>query len=190
MIFAFFCWTFFLITFLSGCTYSITITRHLRGGIGIANYQELTGTVIGMNDIAVGPYREVGCYKLMSLDLGYGTIVNFVLAPNTYFLNHKLISVGDRVSGFYDLNTAAPIGNQANHLARVVSEYKSNRIVKVDYFNNQLVSSGGFLQINIGPNTNITMQNGQSFTGDIANRELVVVYSEASIGMPSQTTPS
>ncbi|CAM3206118.1 hypothetical protein FITA111629_09840 [Filibacter tadaridae] len=156
----------------------------------MATYQELTGMVIGINNLSVGPYQETGCYKLVSLDMGYGTIVNFVVAPNTYFVDNVVVGVDDRVSGFYTTNEASPHIYPPSHNARVVSKYRSDRIVKVDYFDNQLVSSDGLLKINIGPNTKIILQNGQPFTGSLTNRELIVVYGESTRSLPAQTTPS
>ena len=43
------------------------------------------------------------CFKLMSLLRGDDSIVNFVISPTTYFLDHVMASVGDRVTGFYDV---------------------------------------------------------------------------------------
>jgi hypothetical protein len=61
--------------------------------------------------------------------------------------------------------------------------------VKVDYFNSQLVSSDGQLQLNISSNTPILVQNDQPFTLNPANRNLLVLYGRATFRIPAQITP-
>lgn len=61
--------------------------------------------------------------------------------------------------------------------------------VKVDYFNEQLESSDGTLKLNIGPFTQIVMENGQWFTASPANHDLIVIYGPTTRSIPAQTTP-
>lgn len=155
----------------------------------MATFQEFTGKIIGINDMAVGPDQETGCYQIMSLDVGYGSIVNFIIGPNTYFLNNIQVQVGDRVTFFIPANDPAPLIYPPSYYAKVASLNKDDQIVKVDYFNQQLISSDQMLQINIGSDTKIISQNGQRFNGSLANRNLVVVYRQATKSLPAITTP-
>ena len=61
--------------------------------------------------------------------------------------------------------------------------------VKVDYFNNQLVSADGQLKLNIAPNTPTLLTNGQPFSKNPANRNLIVIYGPTTRSIPAQTTP-
>ena len=65
----------------------------------------------------------------------------------------------------------------------------SNQNVKVDYFNNQLVSSDGQLHLNLSPYTQIILTNGQRFSRYPANRDLIVFYGPSTRSIPAQTTP-
>jgi hypothetical protein len=57
------------------------------------------GTVTMISDFAMGQNGEgEGCYKLISVEDGSGTIVNFVVSPTTYFVDHVMVAVGDRVT--------------------------------------------------------------------------------------------
>ncbi|MDY7965746.1 hypothetical protein U0F29_32405, partial [Bacillus thuringiensis] len=53
----------------------------------------------------------------------------------------------------------------------------------------QLVSSDGRLKLNLSPNTQVILTNGQLFTGNLTNRNLIVLYSMATMSIPAQTTP-
>ena len=68
-------------------------------------------------------------------------------------------------------------------------EQTVNYNVKVAYFNNQLVSSDGQLQLNLSPTTQILLINGQRFSRYPANRDLVVYYGPTTRSIPAQTTP-
>lgn len=61
--------------------------------------------------------------------------------------------------------------------------------VKVDYFNGQLVSSDGQLKLNISPYTQILLTNGQPFSGNPVNRDLIAIYGPITKSIPAQTTP-
>ena len=61
--------------------------------------------------------------------------------------------------------------------------------VKVDYFNEKLLSSDGMLKLNIAPSTQVVLENGQLFTENPANRYLIVVYGATTRSIPAQTSP-
>ncbi|WP_039041401.1 hypothetical protein [Sporosarcina sp. ZBG7A] len=153
------------------------------------NYQAFAGIVTAINDFSIGQYNEVGCYKLMSVDNGYGNVVNFVVAPTTYFVDHEVVSVGDQVTGFYDGDAPAPLIFPPQFSALIVSKNVRGQFVKVDHFDDQLVSSDHTLQLNMNPATKVVLQNGQPFTGNLANRDLLVVYGATTRSIPAQTTP-
>jgi hypothetical protein len=62
-------------------------------------------------------------------------------------------------------------------------------ITLVDYFNSDLVSSDGRIKLNIFPNTPTLLENGQLFTGNPLERNLIVVYGATTRSIPAQTTP-
>ncbi|WP_342514022.1 hypothetical protein MKY34_04475 [Sporosarcina sp. FSL K6-1522] len=156
----------------------------------MANFQAFSGIVTMIDDFSIGQNNEAGCYKLLSVDDGYGSSVNFVVAPTTYFVDHVMVAVGDRITGFYDGNAPTPLIYPPQFRAIVIAKDTPYQNVKVDYFNRQLVSSDGMLQLTMSPHTQIVLENGQAFTGNIANRNLIVVYGATTRSIPAQTTPS
>ncbi|MFJ7933979.1 hypothetical protein [Sporosarcina sp. NPDC096371] len=156
----------------------------------MANFQAFNGVVTMIDDFSIGQNNEAGCYKLLSVDDGYGATVNFVVAPTTYFVDHVMVNVGDRVTGFYDANAPVPLIYPPQLRALVMAKDTPYQNVKVDHFNRRLESSDGTLRLNISRDTQIVLENGQAFTGNIADRNLIVVYGATTRSIPAQTTPS
>lgn len=73
--------------------------------------------------------------------------------------------------------------------AVVMARNLKYRNVKVDFFNGQLISSDGMLKLNLTPFTPIVLENGLAFTGNPANRDLIVVYGPTTKSILAQTTP-
>ena len=153
-------------------------------------FQSFQGTISMIDDFWTGANGEgAGCNKLISVENGSGNLVNFVVTPATYFVDHVMVVVGDLVTGFYDANAPVPLIFPPQFQAIVMVRYSPNQNVKVDYFNIQLVSSDNSLRLNIAPYTQILLENGQAFTTNPANRNLIVVYGAATKSIPAQTTP-
>lgn len=154
------------------------------------NFQSFHGTITMIDDFWIKENDEnVGCYKLMTVDDEYGTVVNYVVTPTTYFVDHAMVGVGDMVTGFYDANMPTPLIFPPQFRAIVMAMDTQYRNVKVDYFNSQLVSSDNKLILNISPYTQIVLENGQAFSRSPANRNLIVVYGATTKSIPAQTTP-
>lgn len=143
-----------------------------------------------ISDFIIGANSESdGCYKLISVEDGVGGIANFVVSPTTYFVDQAMVAVGDRVTGYYDANAPVPLIYPPQYRALVIVKHTPSQNVKVDYFDSQLVSSDGQLKLNLSPYTQILLQNGQAFSKNIGNRNLIVIYGPATKSLPAQTTP-
>lgn len=152
------------------------------------NFQSISGIIIGISDLFTVP-EKMGCYKLISVQKMDGEIVNFVVSPETYFVNHVMVRTGDMVTGFYDANAPQPLIYPPQYQAVVMTRVGPYQNVKVDYFNQSLVSSDGLLKLNIAPTTQIVLENGQAFTGNLACRYLIVIYGPTTRSIPAQTLP-
>lgn len=155
----------------------------------MATYLSFGGTLRSINDFPTGAGQPTGCYKMMTVQNRDGNVTNFIVGPDSYIVNHIMLVLGDEVVGFYDANTPVPMIYPPQYRAIVMSKTAPNYSVKVDYFNNQLVSSDGTLKLNVGPYTQIILENGQLFNGIPINRNLIVVYGITTMSIPAQTTP-
>jgi len=154
------------------------------------NTMDFNGVVMNISDFGVGAsHAEVACYKLFTVDNGNGDIINFVVKPETYFVDHVMVKIGDQVTGFYDANTAAPLIYPPQYQAIVMAKQSRTQQVKVDYFNKDLASSDGTLELNLGPETKLVLENGQAYLRNPANHNLIVIYRATTKSIPAQTTP-
>ncbi|WP_223587666.1 hypothetical protein [Neobacillus bataviensis] len=155
----------------------------------MTKFYSFHGTVTMITDLVGHNSEGDGCNKLISVVNEMGAIVNFVVSPSTYFVDHVMVAAGDRVTGYYDGNAPAPLIYPPQYQALVMVKDSPYQNVKVDYFNSQLISSDGRLRLNISPYTQMVLTNGQSFTSIPANRDLIVIYGPSTKSIPAQTTP-
>ncbi|MBM7661826.1 hypothetical protein JOC85_002633 [Bacillus mesophilus] len=154
------------------------------------NFKSFHGTVTMISDFITGEINEEKhCYKIMTVENSLGSIVNFVVSPTTYFVDHQIVRVGDRITGYYDGNAPVPLIYPPQYRALVIVKENPYQSVKVDYFGQMLKSSDGTLLLNIPPYTPILLINGQPFSGDPTNRNLIVIYGPSTKSFPAQTTP-
>ena len=58
----------------------------------MTNFYSFHGTVTMISDFFTGQNGEKeGCYKFISVENGLGAIVNFVVSPTTYFVDHVMV---------------------------------------------------------------------------------------------------
>jgi hypothetical protein len=125
----------------------------------------------------------------MSVQDDHRATVNFVISPLTYFVEHEIIKTGDIITGFYDACAPVPLIFPPQFRAIVIAKNFPSRNIKVDYFNNELVSEDNMLKLNISHSTQILIQNGQPFDKNPANHNLIVIYGPTTRSIPAQTIP-
>jgi hypothetical protein len=152
-------------------------------------YGSFSGVVTAIQDFGESTERPSGCIKLMTLTGRDGQTANFVLMPDTYFIDHVMVRPGDTVTGFYDAAAPVPLIYPPQYTALVMARAVPGRRVAADWFGPELISSEGDLKLNISPATRVLIKNGQAFTGDLANHDLAVVYGASTRSIPAQTTP-
>jgi hypothetical protein len=152
-------------------------------------FASFQGVVTSIVDLPTQNGENQGCVKLVTVENGTGGIVNFVVSPMTYFVDQAMVAVGDLVTGYYDINTPVILIYPPQYQALIMVKNSPYQQVKVDHFNAQLVSSDGQLKLNLSPYTQILLRNGQPFTKNPANRNLIVIYSMSTMSIPAQTTP-
>lgn len=163
--------------------------KYRYGGVKMTSFSSFSGVITMISNFWSGSEESMGCYKIMTVQSREGNVVNFVIEPTTYFVDHEMMSVGDMIIGFYDIHAPVPLIFPPQFRAIVMAKLIPGENVKVDYFDEQLVSSDGKLKLNIAPCTRIILENGQQFIGNVENHDLVVVYGPITRSIPAQTTP-
>lgn len=154
------------------------------------NFISFSGTVTEIQNFGSSANGEVlGCTLMFTVESNRGEIVNFIVTPHTYFVEHETIKKGDRITGFYDADAFVPLIYPPQYEAWVIAKASNDYFVKVDYFNHELVSQDGNLRLNIVRQTKVLLENNQLFRGRIENRNLIVLYGPTTRSIPAQTTP-
>lgn len=128
--------------------------------------------------------------KIVNVQGKNGDEANIVISRCTYMINDEEIKTGDVITAFYDANALMILIYPPQYNAIAVATNKEGQNVKVDLFDEDLVSSDGMLKLNIGEKTEVILRNGRPFSGELGNKKLAVVYGAATKSIPALTTPS
>lgn len=146
----------------------------------------ITGKVKEIRD-----FMPIEGSKFVSLENEEGEIIaNIIVSDDTYILNDTEITLGSTVTGYYDANAPMILIYPPQYNVEVLVVENEEENVKVDIFDENLVSSDNTLKLNISDDTEIILQDGKAFDGELVNRKLVVTYGASTKSIPAQTTPS
>lgn len=148
-------------------------------------FLSITGTVINI-DSQVNPSSCILIAELQSAD---STITHLVISLDTYFINNFSLKRGDHITAFYDAMAPTPLIYPPQYHALIITKTFRHLIVKVDYFNEHLISSDNQLKLNLSSKTKILLPNNQFYPGKLGNQNLAVIYSTSTKSIPAQTTP-
>lgn len=153
------------------------------------NYMRVQGTITEITPMTINGGRNSGCVQMMTVEGMDGSIVNFIVSPSTYVLDGVTLFEGMSVVMFYDADLPVPLIYPPQYQAAVAAYAANGSNVAVGYFDRNLTSDALSLKLNIGVNTQIVTMNSQTFTGNPAGRNLIVVYGASTRSIPAQTTP-
>lgn len=153
--------------------------------INQTQYHFFTGKVTEINDV----YGVEGS-KLVTVINEEEQVANMVLSKDTYLLGDSSLEVGTSLTGFYDAHAPMLMIYPPQYKTEVAVVGKIEGNIKVDLFEQNLVSADHSLKLNISEETEIISQSGETFDGDLVNRHLVVIYGVSTRSIPAQTTPT
>lgn len=152
-------------------------------------YLRFQGIVTEINPMIASGGRNRGCSQMVTVEGEDGSIVNFVISPETYVVDSVTLFEGMPVVMFYDADAPAPLIYPPQYRAAVAAQAVPGQNIAVGYFDRNLTSEDLSLRLNIGVNTQVLTMNYQMFTGSPVNRNLIVVYGASTRSIPAQTTP-
>ena len=147
-------------------------------------YGSFTGTVKEIRD-----YEPIEGGKFISVENSEGEPANVIISDDTYVLDNAEIKVGATITAYYDATKPMIMIYPPQYSAEVVVVEREDRHVKFDIFDENLVSMDGALKLIISDETEIYMQDGTVYEGELANKKLVVIYTVAMESYPVQTRP-
>lgn len=156
---------------------------------GKVYFKSFTGTVKEVTDYVLPDGKEAADKKFVLVEGEDGEVVNFLQTENTYLVDDFKVSAGSKVVCFYDATRPVILIYPPQYEAEVIAELKDEWTVKADRFDEDLVSADNDLKLNISDETEIFLQNGEPFDGELAGRKLVVIYDISTRSIPAQTNP-
>jgi hypothetical protein len=148
-----------------------------------ARYESITGTVVGIRD-----HGEEGS-KFISIGSEDEVTANIIVSKDTYIVDDAEIAVGSVVTWFFDASKPMIMIYPAQYHPEVVAVEKDGQNLKLDIFDEDLVSSDSNLKLNISGETRIVSPDESPFGGEPAGKKLLVIYGASTRSIPAQTNP-
>ncbi|SMB87842.1 Copper amine oxidase N-terminal domain-containing protein [Desulfonispora thiosulfatigenes DSM 11270] len=149
-----------------------------------AAYGSFTGTVKAVED-----FEAIKGAKIVAVESQTGGPANFIIKEDTYIVDNFDLNVGVEVTGFYDANAPMIMIYPPQYNVEVLAEQELGQFVKVDLFDQNLVSSDNQLKLNISEKTEVVTKDGKPYPGTLADKKLAVVYDVTTRSIPAQTNP-
>jgi len=150
-------------------------------------FNSFTGTVQAISDFE----DVIGNNLFVTVENANGQVANLIIPEDAFFINDNEIAIGVEITGYFRANLPMPMIYPPQYYVSVVAvDVEDAVFIKVDRFNEDLVSQDGLLKLNITDATTIVTQGGQAFDGDLTNRKLVVLYDVSTRSIPAITTPN
>lgn len=148
-------------------------------------FNAFTGTVKEIRDL-----NDENGRKFASVESESGEKATIVISKNTYVVDNAEIKEGTVITGFYDATGPMIMIYPPQYSAEVVAVVEKGQNIKVDRFDENLLSSDLWLKLNISKDTEIITEDGKAFNGNLKNRNLIVFYGVTTKSIPAQTTPN
>lgn len=148
------------------------------------------GTITEIAPMMANNRRDGGCTQIMTVEAQDGSIANFVVSPETYVVNGVTMFEGMSVMMFYDADAPVPLIYPPQYRAEIMAEAVRGENIAAGFFDRSLTNEELSLRLNIGVNTQVITMNSQTFAGNPAGRNLIVLYGATTRSIPAQTTPS
>jgi len=155
----------------------------------MSRFSPLEGTVTSISNFSISNNASRGCSLLLTIQSYYGDAYSVILDANTYVLNQVPIRRGDSIIAFYDTMAPMPLIYPPRYNAVVIVKPDTSQYAALDTFDRNLRNSDNTLVLNRSSRTNVRTQNGQTYSGNLGNQLMLVLYSNTTRSIPAQTTP-
>lgn len=146
------------------------------------NYRSVVGTILRITS------GNSCCAQTLAVQTESGP-VNIIVSGDTKVIDCVRLRQGMRVATFYDGTLPVPAIFPPQYRAEMITSLRRDQNIMLNFFDRNLTAQDNSLRLNIGPMTNITTVNGQSFTCNLRNSTLLVYYTATTFSIPPQTTP-
>lgn len=150
--------------------------------MAVESYEKVVGIV---QKISRG---DSCCAQIISVMTDEG-LVQMTLSPKTVVIDGVQIRRGMRIAAFYDVNLPIPAVFPPRYRAELITSLGREQKVFLGYFDANLLARDNSLKLNLSPRTKVMTVNGQRFSCNPGERELLVFYTTTTFSIPPQTSP-
>lgn len=154
----------------------------------MSSYLSVTGTVTQLQPAEDENGSSYGCALIMTIQTFYQGIAVFTLSGDTYVVDNVNIKPGSQVTVFYDGNAPAPLIYPPRYKA-VLAASSGRYQYYLGEFYNSFVSTDQTIQLNGDIPINFVLPNGQTYSGAIVGKTVLVEYTASSRSIPAFVTP-
>ncbi len=154
-----------------------------------SQYLSVSGRIKSIEPVGYGSQKAYGCMMLMGVEGEGDNFVNFMVTPATFVLDYVQLQIGMKATFYYRADAPAPLIYPPQFSAVVVVPEQEGRFVYAGSFDEELISADASLQLNMEDAVQVVTTNNQKFLGNLANKDLVVSYTNSTRSIPARTTP-
>lgn len=156
----------------------------------MSQFTPVEGTITSISTTPTTAGDRSGCTLIFAILTKNRETINVVVTPETYIMNQQQFRRGDQITAFYDNMAPVPLIFPPQYRAVAIVPSRPGQQAALDYFNRNLTSNDGTLRLNRSAATDVRLQNGQRFLGNLGGQILLALYSGATRSIPAQATPS
>ncbi|QGG46812.1 copper amine oxidase N-terminal domain-containing protein [Heliorestis convoluta] len=130
----------------------------------------------------------VGALKIF-LENDQGQEAHLIVSQQTYVAGKEQIKLGDMITGYYDANKPIIMIYPPQYAPELIVFENSDGNVKVEVFDENLLSKDQALKLTIDEEREILYPSGAPYKGDLTDKTLAVFYDFSTRSIPPQTTP-
>lgn len=150
-----------------------------------SRFMSYTGVIKEIYD-----YHSGDGTKMVAIEDENELPANIIISKDTYLINMDKLAVGESLTAFYDSQKPMVLIYPPQISAEVAIVGRIDLNIKVDLFDNELISADNFLKLNISEETEIVSKDESKFEGELYNRKLIVLYGVSTRSIPAQTNPT
>lgn len=154
----------------------------------MSSFLSVTGVITQIQPSA-NDGTSYGCSLTMTVQTFYQGVVIFTISGDTYVVDNAPLISGDQVTVFYDGNAPAPLIYPPQFKAVVAARSNGRQYYLGEFYNN-FISVDQTIQINESVPIRFLLPNGQTFSGAIVGKTVLVEYTTSSRSIPALVTPT
>ena len=164
--------------------------QEIRDVIQTPRFGSFTGKVTEIQPLTDTDGKAQEGWYTVVVEKEDGALAHFRITPEAFALTDEPLAVGAEFTGYYDATLPMIMIYPPQYTPPVYAvDLEDPLNVSVDHFDKNLISSDNMLKLNLSDTTAVVTQSGETYKGELTDKNLAVVYDFITKSLPAQTTP-